>query len=522
MIDRVFLRQYNPLMQKKEGFFQKALGFLFSSSDPEAVKRRTLRNIAKEINRQKFKWYKPSSGEALPQMGRFFYDIYSTVGSAQGILSNANSSAVLKMIVIEESLTDNQLALKEGLSEEKLKERAQKENTNKLEALVAKELDAFQRDFPTERVKQIDHLYSQIEAFSNFVLFDYYFMLKKFDAGLPERNFSYTPHCDAINGEYVVDDLQDFAAVAYGLPLNADWKTVFAIIKNYKGVEPAAANRWNKLIRILGEVRKSNILPLIIRHIAKNPAVQVKPVTVNARIVDGYIAKLRTQTESCLKKIVQDTKTSKSAELLRLLFGGDPPDSLQNYTAEAGDIFRRKNFAGFTRATELNYLNTFLSGCVKKDITEITDLCLVRGKWAAQEDSVSFSNSYHALTEAAGQIKTFDESISEDAPLGTKLKSLLMRQEHDREARSQLNTNLKDVNNAALTMLTEATQNLITVGKNLRIVLEDYEKQPHTLIINWKELENVAEKNIRDMMIAGYKKIYAFVMLMQLYLKGGA
>ena len=60
------------------------------------------------------------------------------------------------------------------------------------------------------------------------------------------------------------------------------------------------------------------------------------------------------------------------------------------------------------------------------------------------------------------------------------------------------------------------------MGKNLKIVLEDYEKQPHTLIINWKELENVAEKNIRDMMIAGYKKIYAFVMLMQLYLKGGA
>lgn len=509
-------------MQQKVGFFKKAFGFLFTSSDPEAIKRKNLKRIAKEITRQRFKWYKPSSGEALPQMGKFFYEIYSTIGGAQNILSNANASAVLKTIVIEDFFSESQKKIREDLAEENLKERAQKENTNKLELQVRKELEAFQRDFNPEKIKQIDHIYSQIEAFSNFVLFDYYFMLKKFDSTLPERNFSYTPKYDVIRGEYILDDLKDFAAVAFALPLNADWKRIFSIIKNYKGVEPAAMNRWGKITRTLNEVRKSNILTMIIQHIDKNPDEQIKPATANSRIVDAYISNLRTKTESCLRQIIQTTRTSKSSELINQLFGSAPLNPLKNYTEARNEDFRRKGIAGFKHLDEMNYLSAFLAIYLKKDISTITDLCLVRGKWALQEESVSFSNSFHALMDISGQLAEFDDALSEDAPKGAKLKSLLMRQEHDREAKSQLNTNLKDVNNSALSMLTNATQNLIIIGKNLRAILGDYEAQPHKLITNWKEIESAADSNIREMLINTYKKIYAFVMLMQLYLKGGA
>ncbi len=509
-------------MQKKEGFFQKAFGFLFFSNDPEVIKRKNLKKIGKEITRQRFKWYKPSSGEALPQMAKFFYEVYSTIGGAQNILSNANASAVLKTIVIEDFFSENQKKIKENLSEERLKERAQKENTNQLEIQVKKELDAFQRELNPEKIKQIDHLYSQLEAFSNFVLFDYYFMLKKFDSNIPERNFSYTPHYDTIRGEYVLDDLKDFAVVAFALPLSADWKQIFSIIKNYKGVEPAAINRWGKITRTLNEIRKSNILTLIIRHIDKNPGEQIKPTTVNSRIVDAYISKLRTQTETFLRQIIQNTRVSKSSELINQLFGSAPTSRMENYTDSRSEIFKRRNFAGFTHVDEINYLSCFLAAYLKKDITTITDLCLVRGKWAVQEESISFSNSFHALTDISEKLVEFDESLSEDSPLGSKLKSLMMRQEHDREARSQLNTNLKDVNNSALAMLTSATQNLIVIGKNLKAILGDYEAQPHKLIINWKEIESAADSNVKEMLITTYKKIYAFVMLMQLYLKGGA
>lgn len=509
-------------MQKADGFFTKAFGFLFASADPEVVKRKNLKKIAKEITRQKFKWYKPASGEALPAMGKFFYEIYSTIGAAQSILSNANSSAILKTIVVEESFSENQKNLKAGLSEKSLKERAQKENTNQLEAQVKKELDALQRELSPEKKKQIDHVYSHIEAFSNFVSFDYYFMLKKFDSNMPENNFSYVPRCDVIRGEYILDDLKDFAAVAYALPLAADWKLIFALIKTYKSVEPVAMNRWTKILRTLGDIKKCGLLDLIIKHIDKNPAERIKPAAVNARIVDAYISKLRSQTESYVRQIVQTTKNSKSVDLLNQLFGSTSIVSLRNYTDDVGDEFKRKNFAGFTHTTEMNCLNSFLATYLKRDISTITDLCLVRGKWAVQSESTEFSDNFHALTSIAEKVKQFDESLAEDATMGGKLKSLLTRQEYDREAKSQLNTNLRDVNNAALNMLSSATQHLIVIGKNIKAILEDYESQQHKLIINWKEIESAADGSIKEMLVATYKKIYAFVMLMQLYLKGGA
>ena len=509
-------------MQKKEGFFHKIAGFVFASSDPEAIKKRELKKIAKEINRQKFKWYKPSTGEALPQMGRFFCDIYATVGPAQGMLSNANSSEALKMIVVEESLSERQVKIKEGLSEERLKERAEKEEAKALESQVAKELESFQRDFTSEKTKNIDHIYSQVEEFSNFVMFDYYFMLKKFDPSIPEHDYSYAPRCDTIRSEYILDDLRDFAAVASGLPLNADWKTIFAMIKHYRGVEPAALNRWAKIVRSVAEVRKSNILPLIIRHIAKNPIEQVKPVTVTVRVVDAYILKLRTQTEAFLKKIVQETKTSKTSQLANKLFGTASPESLVNYTDESSENFRRRNFTGYTRATELNSLSAFLSMYLKTDITKINDLCFVRGQWVVQEDSTAFSNSYHALIDLSAKIKAFDDSLSVDAPLGIKLRALLARQERDREAKDQLKTHLKDVNRDALALLTEGAQNLVVIGKSLKMLITDHEKQHQRAILNWKEIESAAEKNISEMLSESYKKVYSIVMLLQVCLKGGS
>ena len=59
-------------------------------------------------------------------------------------------------------------------------------------------------DFDGEKIKKIDTFYSQLQLMVNFVSFDYLFLLKKFDSGIPERTFTYTPKYEAIRGEYVL------------------------------------------------------------------------------------------------------------------------------------------------------------------------------------------------------------------------------------------------------------------------------------------------------------------------------
>ena len=95
----------------------------------------------------------------------------------------------------------------------------------------------------------------------------------------------------------------------------------------------------------------------------------------------------------------------------------------------------------------------------------------------------------------------------------------MTRSERDKEAVKQLRTQLKDVNDTALNFLSTGTQHLIVIARTLKGILDDFEKPQHELISNWKELEMNADRPIREWVVEVYKQIYAFVMLMQLYLK---
>lgn len=503
-----------------ENFFQRIFGAFFSSTDPEAVKKRQLKAIAKELTKSRYKWYRPSSGEALPGMGKFFYEIYKVIGAAQVMLANANSSMVLKNVLIEASLSDNQIKLKDRLSDDAIKERAKTTGAKDLALQVKTDLDAFMAEFDNEKIKKIDALYSQLEMMVNFVSFDYYFLLKKFDSNLPERTFSYTPKYESIRGEYVLEDLKDFAAVAYALPLEADWPRIFAVVKAYREVEPVAIGHWNKLLNLLAEIKRSEILQQIIRHLGHDPGYVVKVESVSTRIVDNHLMKMKTQTEMVLQQIQQETRTSKATILLKQIFGTESIVRLKNYAERANPPFEKKMLGGFLYVEELNYLKAFLIDYFKRDIRSLTDLFLVRGKWVVAGSSTNYSGSFHELLELSDTITAFDENLADDAEQGIKLRNMLTRAERDKEVVKQLRTQLKDINDIALKYLTTGTQHFVVIARSLKAILDDHEKSPHELISNWKELENNAERPIKEWVVEVYKQIYAFVMLMQLFLKG--
>ena len=70
-----------------------------------------------------------------------------------------------------------------------------------------------------------------------------------------ERDFNYMPRFEPIRGEYITDDLKDFIAVAWAMPLNEDWSEMLALLRELKGIEPIAANTWNKTIQRLRQVQ---------------------------------------------------------------------------------------------------------------------------------------------------------------------------------------------------------------------------------------------------------------------------
>lgn len=504
-------------MSNKESFIQKLLGSLLGGNDAEANKKRQLKNIAKNLSKTHFKFYKASADQALPLLGKFFFDLYKTLSSSQTLFNSQQNPNYYKNIIITSSLSDNQKQLIESLSEESIQEQSKSMDFKQLKEKIKGDISTFLSEFDQARVQQIDNLHQKLQVFKNLCCFDYYFVLKKFDSSIRENEFNRSPKFNPIDASYIADDLKDFLSLIYAIPSGADWNDLLQLLKAMRGGnEPIKAGQWAKLVARFNQLKAEKVFEMIIQLTTKDPLYEVNYEEKREQIVEAYIEKTRTDAQTCLNKLENALKNSKNDGLLTQIFGTTSIDSLQNYTDEQSAYFTKKNLGGFEYTKPLNYLKAFLLEYVKRDIRSYADLVLIRGKWTTSPLSTEMSDAYNALLEYSEKISIFDKNLSEEeGEYGIKLKTLLPRADRDKEAAGIIKTVLRDNNSLAREYIVGTTKMLIVFGKNTKLLLEDYQKQRPEMLTNWKELDRFAEKPIKELSVEVYKKIYLIVQLIQ-------
>ena len=501
-----------------ENILMRFIHSIIGGGDPEADKKRLLKNIAKDLSKSKFKYYKYNSNEVLPAFGKFFYDLYKAVSPAQLMFQGIQNPNALKNQVVDFSLNDTQKALIEELSEESIVELSKTMSFKDLNTKIQKDTQTFMSEFDGDRINQIDDLYSQMMAFKAFCSYDFFFLLKKFSAGVKEHDFNVQPKFDTITAQYIAEDLKDFITVAWALPLESDWSELFKLLKDYKTVEPIPLPVWKKIIAKLRQLKDSRTIEMIIQLITKDPFYICDTEELRDHVIDAYLDKLRNQSTNTLKKLQADRKNSQIDSLLQQIFGTTSVSRLKNYTAQMSANLERKNVGGYLYCSPLSYLKAFLVDYVKKDVREYCDLVLIRGQWVTNSLSGEMSNAYHGLLEISDKITELDNTLADDGPVGSKIKTLLPRIGHDHESSNIIKTKIKDANDLARAYMKQASQELVIVAKNTKALLEDYAKPHGELIINWKELDRSAEHPIKELGVEVYKKIYTFIQLMKTFL----
>ncbi len=509
------------MAKNKESFFQKILDLFVSSDSPEAIKRKKLKEIAKRIGKTRYsRWYKASTQEILPPAAQYLYKIYKVVGPARPLLAGAVRSATLKTVTVENSLSKKQIELLDRLSEDEIIKRGSQSDASGLAVNVNKEVKLFIGEFDALQAESIDKNYQDLDGFINFVLFDYYFLLRKFDSNLVENNFTYVPNFQAIRGEYIIEELKDFAVALNHLATDSNWTELFNIIKIYKNIQPVNENQWKKIVASLNELKKSKIIEDLIKHSSSDILYKVEEIPFTEKVTDVYIENLKKNTKTAVDKIVKDQTSRKAAVLLNRIFGEKIPYKMKNYSVERHQLFLKKGLNGFVYVEEMNYLKSFLIEYVKTDIRGLCDLFLVRGDWGGYSESTSdYSDSFHSIMEISAKLIAFDEKISEVSEKGVKMRTLMSRMDREKEARRQLVKLLNDLNEEAIGILNLFIKHIIVVANNFKNILADYDKTRSELIQNWKELEHNAEKPIREWLVSSYKKIYDFILLMKLFHK---
>lgn len=501
-------------------FLEKIFSLFSSAGDPEAEKKKLLKQIGKDLSKHKYKFYKVRGEEAQPALGKFFYDVYKILAPAQVFMQNAASSSVLRSIVIDQFLDKEGHELQERLTEESIAERVKTTALKELTQEVRDDLVKLFSLFDANLIREIDSAWNAIITFTRLVNFDYFFLLKKFDSNITERSFTYQPKFDSIRSEYVSDDLKDFLEIVGGMDLDRDWRPIFEVLKTFKGVEVVAIEQWNKLVALLKNLLRSDIFSLMVQHIDKNPHWTSSPNRSDEHIVEAHLQKLKTQTEVTIQKSLQERRNNKIEDLAKQIFGTAAVSRMKNYTEKANIGFSKRMLGGYIHVQGLNYLKAFLLDFFKKDIREIVDLFLIRGQWTTNQMSQQLSEAFHDVLRVSDALIAFDEKLADDGPLGSRLRTILHKSERDKEQVVLLRNHLKAINEEAQGMINTAARNLIVVGKNLKSLLDDHARLPHELLINWKEIEVMSDPPIAQRVLAVYKSIYLFIQLMQFFAKG--
>lgn len=505
---------------QKESFFESLLSSLFKSSSPEAEKKRRLKTIAKNLSKTKYhNFYRPGTSELLSPFGKLIFDLYKIISPAQTLFKNTQNPAVFKRQMINYSLSENQLAILEQIDEQKILEMSKKMPLNQLQQEVEQKLQTFTNEFDEKRALQAENLFRAFTLFQDFCLFDFYLILKKFDSSYQEYSFNALPKLEKVNAEYIVDDLKDFLSVAYAITNSTiDWNPLFAMLKETQSRELVSLGSWKKIVAKMTSIQTSKSLDLIIQHISQDPTYQTRISDTHESIVEPFIDKIDTDARTLLEKIAAEQKESKTSSLCIQIFGTSDPQNLKYYIPAFNSPLEKKDLSLLEYTEPLNYLKTFLVDFVKTTIREYYDVIVIRGQWDSSL-SAPMSNAYQELLKISEEITAFDELFSEEKPYGLKVKTLLPKTAHDAGAENIINRVVSDSNEQARGYILQATQNLITIGKTVKQLLEDYALPKPVIVQNWKELEKFLETPVKEFSVDIYKKIYLFVQLMQGYLQ---
>ena len=505
---------------QKESFFQSLISSLLNRSSPEAEKKKKLKAIAKNFSKSRFHaFYKPANGEMTGAFGKLLLDVYKVVAPAQMMFANTPNPAIFSRQLINYVMSENQLTLLEEFDENNILEKSKKVPFKQLQKEIEEKLQIFLNEFDGARVTKAENLSKAFSYFKDFCTFDFYVILRKYDSAFREYGFDSNPRLEKVNAEYIIDDLKDFLSVAYLITDDSiAWNDLFEMFKQVQHKEVVSLGNWKKIIARMRALQVSQSIDMIIQHASEDPNYRTEVNSNVASVIEPFMDKIEADTHTLLSNIQAQQKESKASSICVQIFGTADPQSMKNYVPGFNSVLEKKDLTLLEYAEPLNYLKTFLIEFVKKTIREYYEVVVIRGQWDSTL-SAPMSNAYQELLKMSDDISAFDDSFAEEGTMGSKIKTLLPKTAHDAGAENIINRVVSDANDMARGYIIQGTQNLITIGKTIKQLIEDYSLPKPIIVANWKELEKYVEEPMKEFSVGIYKKIYLFAQLMQTYIQ---
>ena len=492
--------------------------FTFLSGDKLTdEKQNMLKAIAKELNQSKFaKFFRVRSEEADPSFSSFLFSIYKTVFPIKEFYKDPKKQGQLKALIAESCLDDNIRQTLKRLDPAALDERAKTTSGDELIVSIQKDIDILNSQFDTTRISTVNHRYELAGALGQFAEYNFAGFFKKFDPHFADGSFIIEPRFPAIKTILIVDQIGEFLNVTQPLKPEEDWESLLQLLKVCEGQDLVNIELFNTMIKNLREIHTSKILELMVQYTLRNPVWQFKNSNIRETIGEDWLEARKTEANNYIAKINNAKKNSQIKALISHIFESSDLVRLENYTVKISENYRRKRVDSFYYAEGLNYLKAFIDDFVEPELKDLYDILIIRGHWTNNQMSREISEALHKVAESLQNIADLDIVMSEDGSDGSRLRAAMMRIDRDLTQARYINSILARINANALEIVNDTAQELIIIGRNLKILIEDERKKHPELLLNWKELKMYSKDELGQRMVEDYKKINYFIQLMRL------
>jgi hypothetical protein len=500
----------------------KVISFIAGTGDANDDDRMMLlKQLAKDIQQNKYaKFYRPRSEEAEPACAQHFYTVYKTIYPARNFFKDAGVMDKLKNITLESFLDKATMDVIKRLTHEAVEERRPQYKPEDFSKALQEDLNELAVGFDSPKLATADKCYNLMLVFKNFVSWDYMALLRKFDHGIQE-GFTTPPKFIPVKADTIMADIASFLSILPSFDPEDDWKTVLAFFKYCRGgADLISLETWNGLLAYLKDLQQSKILELMGRLASGNPIWEVKHThEAEAHLSSKWLAEKNAEIQEVISGIAEKQKNIKIAALEKAVFENTETTRLTYYNKERGKLLSDKGMEAYVYAPALNHLAAFIQDFINKEMEELADLLLVRGQWTKNSTSIEMSDAYHTIVDTYPTITELDASLSEEGSNGPRLRGALVRVDRDSGQARYVNSIVHTLNEQARNIVRRAVPSFVVVGRHLKMLMEDCQKKPYELIMNWKELALVSKIPMSQRLSDDYKKVNYFVQLMMLEAK---
>jgi hypothetical protein len=499
-----------------EDLMDKVFSF-FSGDDLSDEKESMLKQIAKELSQNKYaKYFRIRSEETDPSFSALLFSVYKTIYPIKEFFKDDKKTTMLKSVIVESSIDASIQETIKRLDPASLDAKAKTMPGEKLITAIQGDVDLLISQFDNNHITLVNHRYELAAALNHFLRYNFLGFFKKFDPHFVDGSFIIEPKFPAIKTILIVDQIGEFLSVTQPLKPEDDWNSLLNLLKACEGRELVIAEQFITMVKMLREIHTSRILELMVQYTLRNPVWQWKQTSFHETIGEAWLDSKKAEAFGYIARINNAKKNSQISALIKQIFETTDLTRLENYTVQAGEIYRRKNVDTYIYAEGINYLKAFLNDYADKEIKELCDILLIRGQWTNNVMAREMSEAQHVLVEKAQDIEDLDVVMSEDGADGSRLHAALLRIDRDPTQVRYINAIIGKNNDEALEIINDAAQALIVIGKHLKNLIEDIQKKHPELLVNWREINLSSKEPIAQRMIGDFKRINYFVQLMHL------